>query len=444
MATRHARIALVSGLVLALADRALAEPRCRPRDVTEVVPGQYVGAGACASQNCHGGTTKRGESETSLQNEFTTWYQHDRHARAYTMLEGELGRRIGKRLGLAPTASSRCLPCHATYALADQPDSSCRIADGVTCESCHGPASGWLEKHTERDWKPEQSHALQMRDTTQPEEVAEVCIDCHLGDGAGRVVDHELLAAGHPPLVFELDSFAINMPAHWTHREKDGQPVRNHRWFDGSAWAVGQVVAARRAANLFANQVRKGGWPDFAAYDCQSCHHEITRGTWVLRGSGGRPPLDGARRPGMDALARVGSSGQRRASATADLAQAASGQSGPAVDRALEAVRTEADTMGATVRSVPPSEERIRELMKAIVALADDTARLGFRSAQQAAWALDALVDARSALRKDFERKSFPELRAAIARVYAGLEEPRRYDPVRTAQSLKAVGAVVK
>jgi hypothetical protein len=445
MTTRRPSFALLSGLALVLADRTFADTRCRT--TTNPVPGMYVGAGACASQNCHGGTAARADGERSLQNEFITWYQHDRHARAYVMLESDLGKQIGVRLDKDPTHWVRCLSCHATNAPADQADSPCRIADGVTCESCHGPASGWLEKHTEKSWKPDEPHDdLRMVDTTRPEVMAEICVDCHIGDGDLRRVDHELLAAGHPPLAFELDAFAVNMPAHWTHRERAGKPVRNHRWFDGTAWAAGQVVAARRAATLFADQVRTSGWPDFAAYDCQSCHHAYTRGTWVLRGRGGRPPLDGARRPGMDALVRVGPPARSGSSAIGELANVAvPGPSDPAVERAIEAVRQETKTLHETVRSAPSSEERIVQLMKTITALADETARLGFRSAQQAAWALDSLVDARSALRHaDFDRKAFPEIRAAIRRLYAGLDDPRRYDPVHTAQSLKAVGTALE
>ncbi len=59
-------------LVSALAGRAAAE-RAAPR---------YVGAAACASQNCHGSVTARRDSETSLQNEYVTWYRDDRHAKA--------------------------------------------------------------------------------------------------------------------------------------------------------------------------------------------------------------------------------------------------------------------------------------------------------------------------------------------------------------------------
>jgi hypothetical protein len=48
-----------------------------------------------------------------------------------------------------------------------------------------------------------------------------------------------LLKAGHPTLVFELDSQSINEPRHW----RDDDP-----WSGARAWLVGQAVVLREAA----------------------------------------------------------------------------------------------------------------------------------------------------------------------------------------------------
>ena len=41
---------------------------------------------------------------------------------------------------------------------------------------------------------------------------AQICLRCHLGqassDHTSRVVDHRLIAAGHPVLRFELDNYS--------------------------------------------------------------------------------------------------------------------------------------------------------------------------------------------------------------------------------------------
>jgi hypothetical protein len=81
--------------------------------------------------------------------------------------------------------------------------------------------------------------------------------------------------------------------------------------------------------------------------------------------------------------------------------------------------------------------------MRAMVRLPDPPKPLGFRSAQQAAWALDSLVDARSALAQDFDRKRFTDTRKAIQALYKSLDE-KPYDPALTAQKLTAVGATLK
>ena len=62
---------------------------------------------------------------------------------------------------------------------------------------------------------------------------ATACVACH------QNVDTDLLKAGHPPLVFELDSQTVNQPPHW--RE-------DHPWHGMRAWLVGQAVALRETA----------------------------------------------------------------------------------------------------------------------------------------------------------------------------------------------------
>jgi hypothetical protein len=428
MTIRRGSGAFVCGVVVALAGRALADP---PR---------YVGTAACASQNCHGSVTARGDSPRSLQNEYVTWYKEDRHAQAFAVLRSDRSRRIADLLGLreAPTEAKRCLDCHAVNVPKKAQGAKFRLEDGVGCEACHGPAGAWLERHTERGWTPARSVALGMRETTAPVVAAEVCLGCHLGSATKRV-DHEMLAAGHPPLVFELDTFAANMPAHWA------EHAENLPWFRGGAWSAGQVVAAREAALQFARQVREAGWPDFAAYDCQACHHEVGRdGGWRLRGRHGRPPLDPSRRPGMDALARVIAPGERealRASAERLQEVAFEGRAGSDVDAAVADVR---ERTGRLLGTTALDEQRIATLVRAIVDAAEPTAALGFRAAQQAAWALDALVEARASLRRAAKQGADDAaLRAAVGKVFDELQDPNAYDATRVAARLAVVGTAL-
>jgi hypothetical protein len=72
-----------------------------------------------------------------------------------------------------------------------------------------------------------------MRDLRNLYVRANTCVACH------QNVDNALLKAGHPTLVFELDSQSINEPKHW----KDEGPAAGPR-----SWLSGQAVALREAA----------------------------------------------------------------------------------------------------------------------------------------------------------------------------------------------------
>jgi hypothetical protein len=88
-------------------------------------------------------------------------------------------------------------------------------ADGVGCESCHGASGRWLGPHTTLGWRdrpwPEKA-ALGMRNTKDLASRARLCAGCHVGDGGSddlpaRDVNHDLIAAGHPRLNFELSAY---------------------------------------------------------------------------------------------------------------------------------------------------------------------------------------------------------------------------------------------
>ena len=117
---RHMREALI---LLAVSGLALEQPASHA----------YIGAGGCASSNCHGGTTAAPAGENRiLGNEYATWSVSDKHARAYKALEEARGKRMAEILGIADAArDKRCTVCHA----AASPDTS--RSDRDACEACH-------------------------------------------------------------------------------------------------------------------------------------------------------------------------------------------------------------------------------------------------------------------------------------------------------------------
>ena len=175
---------------------------------------KFSGPGSCAASNCHGGVQPKTVVRIA-QNEYSIWAGQDKHARAYTVLSNPVSVRMGKILGprAAPNQSDKCLNCHALNVKPERARKRSRSTDGgVSCESCHGPAVGWLGPHTLKNWTHEQSVKLGMYDTRDLAKRTEQCLSCHLGTEE-KEVDHTMIAAGHPDLTFQLDIFQFGNAA---------------------------------------------------------------------------------------------------------------------------------------------------------------------------------------------------------------------------------------
>src|SRR6202142_1433102 len=102
---------------------------------------QYTGPGSCASTTCHGSVTPRTDNRV-LQNEYSTWIVKDKHSKAYASLQGNGGERMAAILGVGKAESApTCLACHALDVPAAQRARTFDLSEGVSCESCHGPAA---------------------------------------------------------------------------------------------------------------------------------------------------------------------------------------------------------------------------------------------------------------------------------------------------------------
>lgn len=262
-------------IVIALALLATAgtaqQPTQQPSNAATQQPNRYVGVATCVNSGCHGSTQPL-NSTRILQNEYYTWLNHDRHAQTYNVLFNAQSARIAKNMRIKGPANEAkvCLDCHTTNVTAQQVEGQIDREDGVQCEACHGPASGWLANHTDEGWTHAQSVAQGMMDLDHLPTRAHLCHRCHLGN-ADKEVDHELIASGHPILAFELDNYAASMPAHWKRDEsKDGV----------NAWAVGQVMKFRDSLNNLARHARGDEWPEFSDMSCYNCHHALKGSQW--------------------------------------------------------------------------------------------------------------------------------------------------------------------
>jgi hypothetical protein len=254
-----------------------------------------TGTASCAGRSCHGSLEPLNRTG-SWQQEYTLWTSHDPHTRAYQILFDPPAKEMARRLGL-PGAnaheSALCLGCHVNPAAARTPTDATEAEFirqerpyGVGCETCHGSAVHWLDAHLTSPWKTKNAeekwrgHGLvPLGDAARQ---IQTCAGCHVGTPAtaaspARDVNHDLLAAGHPRLMFEASSFLANLPAH-------GKPKP---WNEVQRWAVGQAVSAEAALELLRHRVQTPAapWPEFAEYDCTGCHHDLTGPSW-RRGNG--------------------------------------------------------------------------------------------------------------------------------------------------------------
>jgi hypothetical protein len=408
-----------------------------------VPSGMFNGPGGCASATCHGSIQPRTSSRV-FQNEYTIWIAQDKHAQAFRVLQNDVSERIGKILNIGPPSKApKCLVCHALYVPAEQQAQTFEIGDGVSCENCHGPASGWLGPHTTRDWPHEKSVQLGMYDTRNLERRAEKCLTCHLGT-AEKSVDHEMIAAGHPDLTFELGVFTSAMPPHWK------MPEQGNAWRHVQAWGVGQAVQLRESLNRLARRANGPVWPEYAELDCFECHHGLTQpgDSWrQARGYSGR-------RPGNPEW------NQSRVVVFRDLAEEISPDAGKQLENEVSRLAGLMSQLNGNREQISASAARASALSDQLVKQFDGqgydsgmTLRLmrrvagdgpnisieGERAAEQAAWTMDTLF---RAYNDNVKPANGPELRAAIDGLFPLLQQST-YSAPRFAAQMQKVSQLV-
>jgi len=416
-------------------------------------PMKYIGPGSCAATACHGSVKPVAESRV-FQNEYTTWILKDKHARAYQALTGDVGKRMGHilKLGAKAEESPKCLACHALYTTPDQRGRPFEINEGVTCENCHGPAQAWLGQHTEQE-SPEKhavSLKLGMADTRDVIHRTEKCLQCHLGSSE-KFVDHEMIAAGHPDLFFELDSFSAVMPRHWKQpRESSpGKPAEDANWSSVRDWSAGQAVQLRASMErlVWRAQVGKQIWPDYSELSCFACHHSLgpAQNSWRQQhGYTGRRPGDPSWNTSRYVVFRI-------------LARQIDPASAQELDHRLTAVSDEmsklnpdrANVASAATVALPVARslaERLATMpydsnvaLRAMHGITQDAEAISLadeRAAEQATMALDSLYIAYS---KQANPPNATEVRAAINGLFLQLEIPSAYNADQFAAALRRI-----
>ena len=186
----------------------------------------FLGMNSCSSSGCHGGAAEK-------KNECEIWSKKDFHSRSFATLTTARSERLAEVLKMvSPTKDASCTSCHAPFQTLPPTPQTKRLdlTEGVSCESCHGPAEAWLRSHTRSDFTHLDRVNAGMRDLKNLYSRANSCVACH------QNISSNLLAAGHPELIFELDGQAVSQPKHWT---------ESAQWNGAQTWLVGQAVALR-------------------------------------------------------------------------------------------------------------------------------------------------------------------------------------------------------
>jgi hypothetical protein len=407
---------------------------------------------ACGGDGCHGRMTPAPAGEETVddvsvvlsrRHELLLWDTQDKHKIATKVLAASRGLQIAKAMGIKgeiadPKANHQwrqCLSCHGVVIDNEkQADKKSfgpqdRLDSGVSCVVCHAPYANWVVEHSKtvlNEWqtftREQKEDQFGLRDLWDPVKRAELCSSCHVGNIAeGKIVTHEMYAAGHPPLPpFEILTFSDVLPRHWeTSQEKYQRLPKSRALYDKiyhfrDDYEVQQVrllltsavIALRNSVQLIAahaqadqQQTGERAWPEFALYDCYACHHDLQSDSWrQKRGYAGKPG-----RPQMTewptvlmplAIQHAGSERQAEFAQKLDSLTSAFSDT-PFGDRAKVAVAARdlaqwSEGLLDALKKTPLDRMQSRQLL---LALAERPRKLlDFDSARQTSWALKALL----------------------------------------------------
>ncbi|WP_432768455.1 MAG: hypothetical protein HEQ22_13915 [Sphingopyxis sp.] len=458
-------VAALAAMLLALGLALLAF--AAPARSQDEAGGRFLGVASCAGSTCHG--RMEGDGTVVRQDELMRWQEPSTpggaHSRAWAVLGNSRSQFIARNLGIGdPARAPMCLGCHSDAAASR---GTAPLADGVSCESCHGPAGSWIASHyagigtnADPDREMREKHLANLRAGVRkledPVVRAGVCVDCHFGAaGEGQFVTHRIMAAGHPRISFELDLFS----ALQAHHQEDAD--YGWRKFGAAAartdhvqmWAVGQATALERSLALFqSRRGTEGMFPEFYFLDCHSCHRRIFDQAKPVRSgidNPGRQIPEGMPPYNDENLIMLAAAARLAAPALADQlgARTAAFHQAMATDRA-SAVAAAAQ-LGQTVTALKGafasrgfSGTDAFALVDAIAAKAISDRYTDYAGSQQAVMGVDTLLGAMVSSGR-VTVGAAAGIRGDIDRAYAAVKDPNAYRPAEFQASLgSAVRAI--
>ncbi|WP_372719398.1 hypothetical protein [Novipirellula sp.] len=268
------------------------------------------GAASCATSNCHAGP-RPGVTQATVRRgaEYQLWLDHDPHAQSWKTICSDESVAMMQRLKIMDgdqiidqVGFDNCMACHNSTRRYNEPranrdtyvgpsdavhmtpfapdrnqtspnDVNTFQHEGVGCSACHGPSEQWIGTHFQRHWSPASASDEGFVDAADLYIRARMCASCHVGD-KDRDMNHDIIAAGHPALRYELATFHAWQPKHWRDAE-----AKDRTYYEAQLWLAGQIAATDASLALLETRAAKSHsvsqWPEFASYDCASCHHQL-------------------------------------------------------------------------------------------------------------------------------------------------------------------------
>ncbi|MEK6638810.1 MAG: multiheme c-type cytochrome [Pseudomonadota bacterium] len=409
----------------------------------------HLGVASCAGSTCHG----RAEPDGKIvrQDEILRWQDPSSptgaHSRAYASLSNSRSKAIAARMGIGPATSAQmCLGCHSDPATSRGP--KFLLSDGVGCEACHGGSSTWIDVHKAGN------HSANLRAgltaTERPAVKAAICLDCHFGSADGnQFVSHQMMAAGHPRVSYELDLFT----ALQSHHNEDGDYAsRKGRVSSVRVWAVGQAMAVERQLSLFSNAKlgTNGAFPEFYFFDCHSCHRQInddqTFTPTALDNPGrliaaGDTPFNDENMIMLTAAAKVAApSLSARFEADSRAFHAALAKDRPAAVVAASRLASSASALAGAFQNANLDRAQTFAIIDMISSDAVSNRFTDYTGSTQAVMAIDTLVSA-MVNSGQVSGGAVSGIRSDINRAYAAVRDPNEYRP---AEFRRALGSAVR
>ena len=417
--------------------------------------GVHEGVASCADSMCHGRQVASGL--VVRQNEIITWQDASSaagdHSRAWRVLMEPRAQAIANRLGLGPAQNAAtCTGCHGDAAPGGR-GAKFQVSDGVGCEACHGGSSGWLASHYALGANHADNVSRGMIPLEDPKVRASVCLDCHFGSAEkGQFVTHQIMAAGHPRISFELDLFSTlqrhyDLNAEYAKRKPIPSGVK--------VWAVGQSMALERSLTLYsdAKHGQEGSFPEFYFFDCQSCHRQIfddpkARPTAIANPGRpiptGTPPYNDENMIMLSAAAKTTAPGL----AAAFEANSRAFHAALATDRGA-AVRAAAQLAGSTraLESAFAAREFSRAetlaMLNQVAGEAQSTRYTDYEGSAQAVMAMDTLLNAMVA-QGQVNASAAAAIRPDLDKAYRAVRDPNAYRPAEFRETVARIASAIR